>query len=664
MKNIYPKVQQQTSYDCGPTCLQMILKYYKGFETLENIRKLTKTSNKGTTFYNLKKAAEVLGLTATAYHIDDEFLNKKITIPFIAHVKINNYYHYIVVYKIDKMLTIVDPSKGTLEKITKQAFKEISTNNILFMNSTKSLSKKKKYTPKAFEKEYIKREKHKLTKLTLVSFILLQLELLSTILVYVYLKIKLHLLFLVFIISVVLLIIKIVLEFIENKKVVELQLDLEEKMKKNIWNDILFSPYTSLISGKKDVLILSLRQSEEISKYFIEKHLFIMLYLPLTIILYLILIIIYKPFIFIPLYFIIETITTKYIIEKVEINKKVYQQKENIMANREINIKENIEQIRNMNLEKEISNYVITNESNFKQDTIKYIKKLLFQNNMIILPNKLFLLSMLTYLVILFNRNVLTLEEVFMSYQLLQVLEENIKQYLNLAITSAKIKVMLENHTSFKYKKIKNEKIENISLKNCRLEEFKYLKNISIKLNKKDKVLLRGKSGIGKTTLMHMIKGDIEAKNIKVNNTPISQKYNKRITYISSIPFLIDSTVLENILFNRNIDKEKLEKVLDITNLKDLKERIDIDYLSSGEMQKINLARALLNDTDVFLFDEALNQISEIEEKKIMKKILDNYSDKIIVTVTHRENLNDLFNRKVYLTEQGQLKKGEQKCLE
>ena len=47
-----------------------------------------------------------------------------------------------------------------------------------------------------------------------------------------------------------------------------------------------------------------------------------------------------------------------------------------------------------------------------------------------------------------------------------------------------------------------------------------------------------------------------------------------------------------------------------------------------------------------------------------MKKILDNYSDKIIVTVTHRENLNDLFNRKVYLTEQGQLKKGEQKCLE
>lgn len=664
MKNIYPKVQQQTSYDCGPTCLQMILKYYKGFETLENIRKLTKTSNKGTTFYNLKKAAEVLGLTATAYHIDDEFLNKKITIPFIAHVKINNYYHYIVVYKIDKMLTIVDPSKGTLEKITKQAFKEISTNNILFMNSTKSLSKKKKYTPKAFEKEYIKREKHKLTKLTLVSFILLQLELLSTILVYVYLKIKLHLLFLVFIISVVLLIIKIVLEFIENKKVVELQLDLEEKMKKNIWNDILFSPYTSLISGKKDVLILSLRQSEEISKYFIEKHLFIMLYLPLTIILYLILIIIYKPFIFIPLYFIIETITTKYIIEKVEINKKVYQQKENIMANREINIKENIDQIRNMNLEKEISNYVITNESNFKQDTIKYIKKLLFQNNMIILPNKLFLLSMLTYLVILFNRNVLTLEEVFMSYQLLQVLEENIKQYLNLAITSAKIKVMLENHTSFKYKKIKNEKIENISLKNCRLEEFKYLKNISIKLNKKDKVLLRGKSGIGKTTLMHMIKGDIEVKNIKVNNTPISQEHNKRITYISSIPFLIDSTVLENILFNRNIDKEKLEKVLDITNLKDLKERIDIDYLSSGEMQKINLARALLNDTDVFLFDEALNQISEIEEKKIMKKILDNYSDKIIVTVTHRENLNDLFNRKVYLTEQGQLKKGEQKCLE
>ncbi len=664
MKNIYPKVQQQTSYDCGPTCLQMILKYYKGFETLENIRKLTKTSNKGTTFYNLKKAAEVLGLTAIAYHIDDEFLNKKITIPFIAHVKINNYYHYIVVYKIDKMLTIVDPSKGTLEKITKQAFKELSTNNILFMNSTKSLSKKKKYTPKAFEKEYIKREKHKLTKLTLVSFILLQLELLSTILVYVYLKIKLHLLFLVFIISVVLLIIKIVLEFIENKKVVELQLDLEEKMKKNIWNDILFSPYTSLISGKKDVLILSLRQSEEISKYFIEKHLFIMLYLPLTIILYLILIIIYKPFIFIPLYFIIETITTKYIIEKVEINKKVYQQKENIMANREINIKENIDQIRNMNLEKEISNYVITNESNFKQDTIKYIKKLLFQNNMIILPNKLFLLSMLTYLVILFNRNVLTLEEVFMSYQLLQVLEENIKQYLNLAITSAKIKVMLENHTSFKYKKIKNEKIENISLKNSRLEGFKYLKNISIKLNKKDKVLLRGKSGIGKTTLMHMIKGDIEAKNIKVNNTPISQKYNKRITYISSIPFLIDSTVLENILFNRNIDKEKLEKVLDITNLKDLKERIDIDYLSSGEMQKINLARALLNDTDVFLFDEALNQISEIEEKKIMKKILDNYSDKIIVTVTHRENLNDLFNRKVYLTEQGQLKKGEQKCLE
>lgn len=660
MKNIYPKVEQQMKNDCGPTCLQMVLKYYKGFETLDNIRKLTKPKKEGTSFYQLKEAAKILGLDSSSFCVDDTFLNKKNKTPFIAHLKIGDYYHYIVVYKIDKKLTISDPRKGIIEYITKEEFKKTFTGNILLLYPNKTLSKKKQYKIRDFEKDYIKKEKNILKKLTLLSIVLLILEIFQTTSFYLFLKIKkLHLLLIIFIISFTFLIIKTILEYLENHLTIKLQLKLEEKVKQNIWKDILLSPYTSLISEKKETLILSLRQSEEIVSYFIEKYLFLMLYLPLFLILSIILIIINSSFIYIPLYFILEINLSKYIIKKSEIMKKVYQNTSIEQTNREINISENIEEIRNMNLGDNIYKYIVANLSSFKIKTKEYINNLLIQKSINNILNRLFLLIMSIYLVFLLKENKITIELVLLTYQILQILEENVKHYLTLNINSSRIKILLENHTIYKNKDVKKTNIKNIELRNVKLEEFKYIRNINLKLKEKDKVLLKGKSGIGKTTLMHIIKGDIETKNIKINNILINNDLKQRITYINSNPFLIEKTVLENITFKRNLKEEDINKVLDMTNLKDLKLRSDIENLSSGERQKINLARALLNDTDVFLFDEALNQISEKEEKQIMKKILNNYNDKIIVTVTHRENLNSLFNKKVYFTDQGQLKKGE-----
>ena len=68
MRSIQFKVVKQTSIeDCGPTCLYMILKYYRGYEKLETIKKLCKTNKEGTTLYDLKEAAIQLGFQAKCY---------------------------------------------------------------------------------------------------------------------------------------------------------------------------------------------------------------------------------------------------------------------------------------------------------------------------------------------------------------------------------------------------------------------------------------------------------------------------------------------------------------------------------------------------------------------------------------------------------------------
>ena len=71
--------------------------------------------------------------------------------------------------------------------------------------------------------------------------------------------------------------------------------------------------------------------------------------------------------------------------------------------------------------------------------------------------------------------------------------------------------------------------------------------------------------------------------------------------------------------------------------------------LSGGQRQRIILARTILKDAKVFIFDESLNAIDIKKEREILKKIFKEYPDKTFIVISHRFNNQDLFTKKYYI---------------
>jgi len=108
-------VLQDGIKECGSACLLSIIRYYEGNVSLEKLLELTNTTKEGTNFYNLLNAAIEIGLSGKGYKVDN--INKlyEVDKPFISQVVIDNYTHFIVIYKMNKdKITIMDPAKGML----------------------------------------------------------------------------------------------------------------------------------------------------------------------------------------------------------------------------------------------------------------------------------------------------------------------------------------------------------------------------------------------------------------------------------------------------------------------------------------------------------------------------------------------------------------------
>ena len=180
------------------------------------------------------------------------------------------------------------------------------------------------------------------------------------------------------------------------------------------------------------------------------------------------------------------------------------------------------------------------------------------------------------------------------------------------------------------------------------------LENINIEIKKGQTLGIIGTIGSGKTTLMNLFtrlysvpNGKIMIDGKDINDIPIEVLRNN-ITYLSQNESLINGTIKENILFGRDIKESTFNEVCDICNIEDIVKkrafrfndyiRIDDCNLSGGERQRILLARALLNETPIYMFDEALSEVNNDLEINIIDKLLEYLKKKTVIYITHRPN--------------------------
>ena len=196
------------------------------------------------------------------------------------------------------------------------------------------------------------------------------------------------------------------------------------------------------------------------------------------------------------------------------------------------------------------------------------------------------------------------------------------------------------NLISFKY----NDGIQNI------FEDF----NLRIKKGKS--IAFLGKSGSGKTTLINIVCGLLRPTSGKmlVDGRPINENimgWQKNIGLISQDNYLLDDTLQNNIIFlndKNSVDKKKLDDAIFYSGvsefLDDLKNGLNTkigekgSILSSGQIQRVALARLLYRDPEILILDEFINSLDPNNEDFILEKLkqLQDKKNKTYIIISHK----------------------------
>lgn len=210
--------------------------------------------------------------------------------------------------------------------------------------------------------------------------------------------------------------------------------------------------------------------------------------------------------------------------------------------------------------------------------------------------------------------------------------------------------------------------------KTYKVGEFsqKALDDINIKFRKSEFVSVLGPSGSGKTTLLNVLggldtysSGDliINGKSTKEfkskdwdeyrNNVVgfIFQSYNL-ITHISVLANVEMSLKLSNV--SKKIRREKALKALEEVGLKDHAHKKP-NELSGGQMQRVAIARSLVNNPDIILADEPTGALDSKTSKEIMKLIKKVSKGKLVIMVTHNEELASTYSNRIINLKDGKI---------
>jgi ATP-binding cassette subfamily B protein len=182
------------------------------------------------------------------------------------------------------------------------------------------------------------------------------------------------------------------------------------------------------------------------------------------------------------------------------------------------------------------------------------------------------------------------------------------------------------------------------------------LKKINIKILKNSIFGIVGKTGSGKSTLIEILCGLLKPINgqIEVDGKPINiyenKKWLKKFSYVQQNIKLLDSTVKENIIFDKknNVDYKLLKLAIKISCLDKVLKKLNLGIntkigdlgkkLSGGERQRIGIARAIYNKSQIILLDEATNALDETTERDILYNIKKHCTDQTIIFITHKVN--------------------------
>jgi ABC-type multidrug transport system fused ATPase/permease subunit len=232
------------------------------------------------------------------------------------------------------------------------------------------------------------------------------------------------------------------------------------------------------------------------------------------------------------------------------------------------------------------------------------------------------------------NRIVIAIQQIKFSSSIIESIQI-IRELINK--DSNKQKTDLEKINFGEFKKIE---FKNVSFKFRDSDNF-ILKDLEFIIKKNETVGIMGISGVGKTTFLDIFTGLLNpiSGKISINDKEIllsNLNWRNIIAYVPQNTYLLEGTLLENIIFNaelKNIDLESVNKIIKFTKLDSLVNSNTLGIhmmvgekgtqLSGGQIQRIGFARALYRNPDILILDEPTSSLDNETEDLIISSLND-----------------------------------------
>ena len=245
--------------------------------------------------------------------------------------------------------------------------------------------------------------------------------------------------------------------------------------------------------------------------------------------------------------------------------------------------------------------------------------------------------------------------------------------YFNAKTSIERLNEILELHAEPRYKAkvdpFKDKKTASIRLENL---SFSYdgkvdvLKNINLEIKAGEKVAIIGQTGSGKSTLAHILIGlyPISSGNIYYNNHEIREigydKIRENVGFVLQSPLMFNNTLRFNLTLGKVYSDEQIYHVLKVAQLYDFVRGLEHQLntivgkngtkLSGGQKQRLSIARVLLDNPKVIIFDESTSSLDNETEDKLLKALESYIKEKTIITIAHRRTSIEKADRVIDLS--------------
>ncbi|RIL51035.1 ATP-binding cassette domain-containing protein [Mammaliicoccus fleurettii] len=181
----------------------------------------------------------------------------------------------------------------------------------------------------------------------------------------------------------------------------------------------------------------------------------------------------------------------------------------------------------------------------------------------------------------------------------------------------------------------------NVSFSYPKRDDFSF-ENINLNIKENSHTAIIGPSGAGKSTLIKLLLNELSPK-----KGDISYKKTLKIGYLSQRPYIFSASLLENVTMFLKYDEHHVLNVLDEVGLTEKVSQLSkgintmigdgYELLSGGEMRRIELARLLLLNPDVVIFDEPTTGLDIKTEQLIVDSVNQFAHEKTVITIAHRK---------------------------